>query len=84
MSCAGEVYRGLWRETDVAIKMLFEHDVREKTVNNFKKEVSIIKKLRHPNILQFVRYIFPSQIVFVASSRGHVHCQIYRNMCTEV
>ena len=59
MNCeySGEVYRGLWRQTDVAVKLLLEQDLPEKTVIDFKKEVSIMKKLRHPNILQFVSLV---------------------------
>ena len=50
----GEVYRGMYRETDVAIKVLLEQDLPQKLIRSFKKEVAILKKLRHPNILQFM------------------------------
>lgn len=41
----------------MAVKLLLEQDLPEKTVIDFKKEVSIMKKLRHPNILQFVSLV---------------------------
>lgn len=50
----GEVFRGYYRETEVAIKVFLEQDVSEKVLQAFKKEVAILKKLRHPNILQFM------------------------------
>ena len=50
----GEVFRGLYRETEVAIKVFLEQDVSEKVLEAFKKEVAILKKLRHPNIVQFM------------------------------
>eukprot|EP00890_Picochlorum_soloecismus_P002134 jgi/Picsp_1/2921/NSC_01146-R1_flag-tagged protein kinase domain of mitogen-activated protein kinase kinase kinase len=50
----GEVFRGLWRQTDVAVKLLLEQDLPERIVRDFKREVSIMKKLRHPNILQLM------------------------------
>lgn len=62
---AGEVFRGLWRQTDVAVKLLLEQDLPEKAVRDFKQEVSIMKKLRHPNILQFVGYLHIDQFVWV-------------------
>lgn len=50
----GEVFRGLYRETEVAIKVFLEQDLPDKVLDAFKKEVAILKQLRHPNILQFM------------------------------
>ena len=50
----GEVYQGSYRHTDVAIKVLLEQDLPDKMIQSFKKEVFILKKLRHPNIVQFM------------------------------
>mmetsp|Transcript_13421 Transcript_13421/g.26753 ORF Transcript_13421/g.26753 Transcript_13421/m.26753 type:complete len:588 (+) Transcript_13421:217-1980(+) len=50
----GEVFQGLYKHTDVAIKVLLEQDLPDKIIQNFKKEVFILKKLRHPNIVQFM------------------------------
>ena len=50
----GEVFQGLYKHTDVAIKVLLEQDLPSKIIQNFKKEVFILKKLRHPNIVQFM------------------------------
>jgi sterile alpha motif and leucine zipper-containing kinase AZK len=50
----GEVYRGIWRHTDVAVKLLLDQALPDKTIESLEKEISIMKKLRHPNILQFM------------------------------
>lgn len=50
----GEVFQGVYKHTDVAIKVLLEQDLPAKIIQNFKKEVFILKKLRHPNIVQFM------------------------------
>lgn len=53
----GEVFRGSWRHTQVAVKLLLDQsslDQREDTMLEFKREVAIMKRLRHPNILQLM------------------------------
>lgn len=50
----GEVYRGQWRQTDVAVKRFLEQEVSEGVLEEFKAEVSLMRRLRHPNILQFM------------------------------
>eukprot|EP01133_Synstelium_polycarpum_P016658 gene16658-19795_t len=51
----GEVKRGYWRETDVAIKIIYRDQFKTKTsFEMFQNEVSILSKLRHPNVVQFL------------------------------
>ena len=50
----GEVYRGQWRYTEVAIKVFLDQDLGARVLLSFSKEVAIMKKLRHPNIVQFM------------------------------
>lgn len=52
----GEVFKGVYRETEVAIKLFVDQDVSDKLIEAFRKEVDILKKLRHPNILHFMGY----------------------------
>lgn len=55
MNCgAGEVFRAQWRETEVAVKVFLDQEFGVRMLESFRKEVSIMKKLRHPNIVQFV------------------------------
>ncbi|KAL4517639.1 hypothetical protein Ndes2526A_g02028 [Nannochloris sp. 'desiccata'] len=58
----GEVYRGQWRQTDVAIKVFLEQDLGARLLSSFIKEVAIMKKLRHPNIVQFMALVQNLQI----------------------
>eukprot|EP00887_Chlorella_sp_A99_P000196 scaffold13.g196.t1 len=50
----GEVYRAQWRQTEVAVKRFLDQEVSPKVLEEFRTEVSIMKKLRHPNIVQFI------------------------------
>ncbi|KAG7546499.1 Protein kinase-like domain superfamily [Arabidopsis suecica] len=48
------VHRGVWNGSDVAIKVYFEGDYNVMTLTECKKEINIMKKLRHPNVLLFM------------------------------
>ncbi|XP_023763485.2 uncharacterized protein LOC111911948 [Lactuca sativa] len=50
----GTVYRALWYGSDVAIKLFEYQEYPDDVMVSFKQEVSIMKKLRHPNILLFM------------------------------
>jgi serine/threonine protein kinase len=50
----GEVFRGQWRQTDVAIKRFLDQDIGHRLVQGFVKEVAIMKRLHHPNVVQFM------------------------------
>ncbi len=51
MGSYGEVFRGTWRGTDVAIKRFLEQNLSAGTIREFRDEVMIMSKLRHPNIV---------------------------------
>ena len=53
----GEVSRGYWRGKKVAIKKIFPGDnpeERMEVVADFDKEMSILSKLKHPRIVQYI------------------------------
>jgi serine/threonine protein kinase len=50
----GEVYRGMWSGTEVAIKMLFTDNMSAKLITDLRNEVELLCKLRHPNIVLFM------------------------------
>ncbi|KAL4448958.1 hypothetical protein ABPG77_007675 [Micractinium sp. CCAP 211/92] len=50
----GEVFRGIWRQTDVAVKRLLDQEVSSQMLEEFRQEISIMKRLRHPHIVQFL------------------------------
>ncbi|XP_019155902.1 PREDICTED: serine/threonine-protein kinase EDR1 [Ipomoea nil] len=48
------VYRGIWNGSDVAVKVYFGNEYSERTLLDYKKEIDIMKRLRHPNVLLFM------------------------------
>ncbi|KAK3140006.1 hypothetical protein QOZ80_5AG0393980 [Eleusine coracana subsp. coracana] len=52
-SC-GTVYHALWYGSDVAVKVFSKQEYSEDVIQTFRQEVSLMKKLRHPNILLFM------------------------------
>ncbi|XP_059659768.1 serine/threonine-protein kinase EDR1-like isoform X2 [Cornus florida] len=50
----GEVFRGIWNGTDVAIKVFLEQDLTVENMEDFCNEISILSRLRHPNVILFL------------------------------
>ncbi|TVU28493.1 hypothetical protein EJB05_20012 [Eragrostis curvula] len=50
----GEVYRGEWHGTEVAVKKFLQQDISSDALEEFKTEVRIMKRLRHPNVVLFM------------------------------
>ncbi|XP_028551430.1 serine/threonine-protein kinase EDR1 isoform X6 [Dendrobium catenatum] len=50
----GEVFRGIWNGTDVAIKVFLEQDLTTENMEDFCNEISILSRLRHPNVILFL------------------------------
>ncbi|XP_042437450.1 serine/threonine-protein kinase EDR1-like isoform X2 [Zingiber officinale] len=50
----GEVFRGIWNGTDVAIKVFLEQDLTTDNIEDFCNEISILSRLRHPNVILFL------------------------------
>lgn len=50
----GEVYRGLWAGTEVAVKLLHNQDISQKLLNEMKSEVQVLQRLHHPNIVMLM------------------------------
>jgi len=50
----GEVFKGKLRGKDVAVKKLAVQQIDEAALDAFKKEVAIMSKLKHPNVLLFM------------------------------
>eukprot|EP01089_Gocevia_fonbrunei_P016598 TRINITY_DN5188_c0_g1_i1.p1 TRINITY_DN5188_c0_g1~~TRINITY_DN5188_c0_g1_i1.p1 ORF type:complete len:681 (-),score=90.84 TRINITY_DN5188_c0_g1_i1:37-2079(-) len=49
-----EVFKAVWRGTDVAVKKLPAHLLSEEFFKDFEREVDLMRQLRHPNVLQFL------------------------------
>ncbi|CAA3016534.1 serine threonine- kinase EDR1-like isoform X1 [Olea europaea subsp. europaea] len=50
----GEVFRGVWNGTEVAIKVFLEQDLTAENMEDFCNEISILSRLRHPNVILFL------------------------------
>ncbi|XP_071697237.1 serine/threonine-protein kinase EDR1-like [Rutidosis leptorrhynchoides] len=50
----GEVFRGTWNGIEVAIKVLLEQEVTAENIDDFCNEISILSRLRHPNVILFL------------------------------
>ncbi|XP_076931013.1 uncharacterized protein LOC143596016 isoform X2 [Bidens hawaiensis] len=50
----GEVFRGIWNGTEVAIKVFLEQDLTAENMEDFCNEISILSRLRHPNVILFL------------------------------
>ncbi|KAJ8766138.1 hypothetical protein K2173_021655 [Erythroxylum novogranatense] len=60
------VYRGLWNGSDVAVKAYLGNDYREETLKDYKKEIDIMRRLRHPNVLLFMGAVYsPERLAIV-------------------
>jgi serine/threonine protein kinase len=60
-TCAS-VYRGLWRDTEVAVKYLHETGTE---LSDMLREVDTLRGLRHPNIVQFLGACLPPHVSIV-------------------
>uniref|UniRef100_A0A0R0J9B7 non-specific serine/threonine protein kinase n=1 Tax=Glycine max TaxID=3847 RepID=A0A0R0J9B7_SOYBN len=50
----GEVYHGEWHGTEIAVKRFLDQDISGESLEEFKTEVRIMKRLRHPNVVLFM------------------------------
>ncbi|CAL1401148.1 unnamed protein product [Linum trigynum] len=76
------VYRAIWNESDVAVKVYFASDYREETLHEYTKEIEMLKRLRHPNVLLFMGAVYlPQRLALVTEflPRGSLFKTLHRN-----
>ncbi|XP_073111937.1 uncharacterized protein [Elaeis guineensis] len=76
------VYRGVWNGSDVAIKLYLRKDYHEGALLDFKEEISIMKRLRHPNVLLFMGAAYsPERLAIVTEflPRGSLFRILHKN-----
>ncbi|XP_028786918.1 probable serine/threonine-protein kinase SIS8 isoform X2 [Neltuma alba] len=77
----GEVYRGEWHGTEVAVKRFLDQDIYGESLEEFISEVRIMKRLRHPNVVLFMGAITkPPNLSIVTEflPRGSLYRLIHR------
>ncbi|RAL44742.1 hypothetical protein DM860_003501 [Cuscuta australis] len=50
----GEVFRGIWNGIEVAVKVYLEQDLSQENIEDFANEISILSRIRHPNVILFL------------------------------
>ncbi|KAL3648566.1 hypothetical protein CASFOL_004969 [Castilleja foliolosa] len=80
-SC-GTVYHALWYGSDVAVKIFSKQEYSDDLIFSFRQEVSLIKRLRHPNILLFMGAVTSPQHLCIVTEflpRGSLFRLLQRN-----
>ncbi|WOK97867.1 serine/threonine-protein kinase EDR1 [Canna indica] len=82
----GEVYLADWNGTEVAVKKFLDQDFYGDALDEFRSEVQIMRRLRHPNVVQFLGAVTRPPNLSIVSEflpRGslyqilhHPNCQI--------
>ena len=82
LGAAGEVYKGNFLQTPVAVKRLFDN--QSQALEDFFKEVTLMSKLSHPNILLFIGVCVRDNgdrfIITEMMARGSVFDLIHPNL----
>ncbi|KAG9453015.1 hypothetical protein H6P81_005919 [Aristolochia fimbriata] len=76
------VYRGIWNGSDVAIKVYIENEYHDGILLDYRKEIEIMKKLRHPNVLLFMGAVYsPDRLAIVTEfmPRGSLFKALHKN-----
>ncbi|KAK6140084.1 hypothetical protein DH2020_026082 [Rehmannia glutinosa] len=77
----GTVHRAEWNGCDVAVKILMEQDFHAERFKEFIREVAIMKRLRHPNIVLFMGAVTePPNLSIVTEylSRGSLYRLLHK------
>ncbi|KAB5552302.1 hypothetical protein DKX38_009613 [Salix brachista] len=83
----GTVHRADWHGSDVAVKILMEQDFHAEHFKEFLREVAIMKRLRHPNIVLFMGAVTqPPNLSIVTEylSRGSLYRLLRKSGAREV
>lgn len=83
----GTVHRADWNGSDVAVKILMEQDFHAERFTEFLREVAIMRRLRHPNIVLFMGAVTqPPNLSIVTEylSRGSLYRLLHKPGAKEV
>ncbi|XP_076919772.1 putative serine/threonine-protein kinase SIS8 [Bidens hawaiensis] len=77
----GEVYRGDWHGTEVAVKKFLDQQITVESLEEFKSEVGIMKRVRHPNVVLFMGAVTRAPHLSIVTEflhRGSLYRLIHR------
>ncbi|CBI34231.3 unnamed protein product, partial [Vitis vinifera] len=80
----GEVYHGDWNGTEVAVKKFLDQDFSGAALAEFKREVRIMRRLRHPNVVLFMGAVTrPPNLSIITEflPRGSLYRILHRPSC---
>ncbi|ONL93808.1 Serine/threonine-protein kinase EDR1 [Zea mays] len=80
----GEVYRADWNGTEVAVKKFLDQDFYGDALDEFRSEVRIMRRLRHPNIVLFMGAVTRPPNLSIVSEylpRGSLYKILHRPNC---
>ncbi|KAH0460347.1 hypothetical protein IEQ34_011010 [Dendrobium chrysotoxum] len=83
----GTVHHAEWHGSEVAVKILMEQDFHPERLKEFLREVSIMKSLRHPNIVLFMGAVTQQphlSIVTEYLSRGSLYSFLHKTGVSEI
>ncbi|XP_078433899.1 protein kinase superfamily protein [Wolffia australiana] len=77
----GTVHRADWNGSEVAVKILMDQDFHPARIKEFRREVAIMKSLRHPNIVLYMGAVIePPNLSIVTEylSRGSLYRLLHK------
>ncbi|XP_010041776.2 serine/threonine-protein kinase EDR1 [Eucalyptus grandis] len=80
----GEVYHADWNGTEVAVKKFLDQDFSGAALDEFRREVRIMRRLRHPNVVLFMGAVTrPPHLSIITEflPRGSLYRIIHRPQC---
>lgn len=80
----GEVYHADWNGTEVAVKKFLDQDFSGAALAEFKREIRIMQRLRHPNVVLFMGAVTRSPNLSIITEflpRGSLYRIIHRPQC---
>ncbi|XP_057725697.1 serine/threonine-protein kinase CTR1-like [Arachis stenosperma] len=83
----GTVYRAEWHGSDVAVKVLTVQDFHDDQLKEFLREVAIMKRVRHPNVVLFMGAVTKRPHLSIVTEylpRGSLYRLIHRPASGEI
>ncbi|KAK9139906.1 hypothetical protein Scep_009587 [Stephania cephalantha] len=80
----GEVYHADWNGTEVAVKKFLDQDFYGDALDEFRREVRIMRRLRHPNVVLFLGAVTrPPNLSIITEflPRGSLYRILHRPNC---